>query len=169
LDLSYTIISGKAVPVLAKLNGLEDLNLNNTNLQSADFSQLAKLPKLKSINLRTTQINDNQIKVLTTCRSITTLDISNNSAITDSTVWALSDMANLESVNVANTSVTLSGLAKLSRLKRIIVSNRDLKGQSLLQMRKKLPQLELDAESQQALKRNNPNAEDMRLFAPTRY
>ncbi len=169
LDLSYSLISSKSMPVIGKLTGIEDLTLNSVDLSQSDFSYIGRLPKLAALYLRNAQVTDAMINALKPGKSLRVLDLANNGAITDASLPALALLPNLKTVNLSGTSVNVRSLTKLARINCVVVSRRDLKGASLAILRKSIPNLTLDIRGGQAGTGNSPGAEEMHLFAPTRF
>ncbi len=169
LDLSYSLISNKSIPVIGKLTGLEELTLNSVDLSNSDFSYIGRLPKLSSLYLRNSQVNDAMINALKPGKSLRLIDLGNNGAITDASLPSLALLPNLKTVNLSGTSVNVRSLTKLARINCVVVSRRDLKGASLAILRKSIPNLTLDIRGGQAGMGNSPGAEEMHLFAPTRF
>ena len=168
-DLSYSLVSNKSLPVIGKLTGLEELTLNSVDLSNAAFSHIGRLPKLSALYLRNSQVTDAMINDLKPGKSLSVIDLGNNSAITDASLPALAILPNLKTVNLSGTSVNVRSLTKLARIKCVVVSRRDLKGASLAILRKSIPNLTLDIRDGQAGMGNSPGAEELHLFAPTRY
>ena len=169
LDLSYSLISNKSVPVIGKLTGLEELILNNVDLAKSDFSYIGGLPKLSALYLRNSQVNDTMVNALKPAKSLSVLDLTNNTAITDASLPALALLPNLKTVSFSGTSVNVRSLIKLSRVTSVVVSRRELKGASLAVLCKTIPNLVLDIRDKQGGLGNSPGAEEMHLFAPTRF
>lgn len=169
LDLSYSLISNKSVPVIGKLTGLEELILNNVDLAKSDFSHLGGLPKLSALYLRNSQVSDAMVNALKPAKSLSVLDLTNNTAITDASLPALALLPNLKTVSFSGTSVNVRSLIKLSRVTSVVVSRRELKGASLAVLCKTIPNLVLDIRDKQGGLGNSPGAEEMHLFAPTRF
>ncbi|MFA7341180.1 MAG: hypothetical protein WC028_30640 [Candidatus Obscuribacterales bacterium] len=169
LDISYTLITGKSMPVIGRLTNLEDLTMNSVDLRQSDFSYIARLPKLSALYLRGAQVSDAMVMALKSSKSLENIDLSNNRAITDASLPALALLPNLKAVCLAGTSVNLQSLTKLARVKRVVLSDRDLKGASFEVLKKTLPNLALDNYGKKSSSESRPGAEEMHLFAPTRY
>lgn len=169
LDISYTLITGKSMPVIGRLTNLEDLTMNSVDLRQSDFSYIARLPKLSALYLRGAQVSDAMVIALKSSKSLENIDLSNNRAITDAALPALALLPNLKAVCLAGTSVNLQSLSMLARVKRVVLSDRDLKGTSLAVLQKTLPNLVLDNYGKKSSSESSPGAEEMHLFAPTRY
>ena len=169
LDISYSLVTRKSMPVIGHLTNLEDLTMNSVDLRRSDFSYIARLPKLSVLCLRGAQVSDAMVIALKSSKSLENIDLSNNSAITDAALPALALLPNLKAVCLAGTSVNLPSLTKLSRVKRVVLSDRDLKGASLVALQKTLPNLSLDNYGKKSSSGSSPGAEEMHLFAPTRY
>jgi hypothetical protein len=169
LDLSFSLVTSKSIPVIGKLTSLESLTLNNVDLAKSDFSFIARLPKLTTLYLHNSRVSDAMVNALKSSKSLRFIDLSNNSGITDASLATLASLPALRSVNLAGTSVNCRSLTKLSRIGKIVVSSRDLKGANFAILRKSIPNLSLDIQGEQAGLGNSPGAEEMHLFAPTRF
>lgn len=169
LDASYSLITSKSMPVLGKLTSLEELTLNCVDLRHSDFSHLGRLPKLMVLYLRGTQLSDAMIAALKPSKSLLTLDLTNNTAVTDASLPAISALPCLKTVCLTGTSVNLRSLTKLARIANVVISGRELKGASLGEMRKVMPNLRLDNASKPSSAQASPGAEELHLFAPTRF
>jgi len=169
LDLSYSLITGKSITVISKLTSLEDLTLNNVDMSKSDFSSIARLPKLAALYLRNSQVSDSMVNSLAPARKLMALDLSNNSGITDASLPTLASLPALRALNLSGTSVNCRSLNKLSRVGRIIVASRDLKGAKLQDLRKSIPNLSLDMGERDVGNPSALGAEEMHLFAPTRF
>lgn len=169
LDISYTLVTSKSMPVIGRLTNLKDLTMNSVDLRQSDFSYIARLPKLSVLYLRGAQVSDAMVMALKSSKSLENIDLSNNRAITDAALPALAVMPNLKAVCLAGTSVNLQSLTKLARIKRVVLSSRDLKGTRLEDLQKTIPNLALDNYGKKSADGSRPGAEEMHLFAPTRY
>ena len=85
LDASDNLISDTTA--LGEVRSLEELNLNNN--QISVFSGLGKLTNLKTANLRNTGISDAALPELSTMISLQTLDLQDNTGLSDKEVCAL--------------------------------------------------------------------------------
>ena len=85
LDASDNLVSDTTP--LGEVKGLEDLNLNGNRISV--FSGLGKLVNLKIAALRNTGINDADLPELHTMRSLQTLDLQDNTGLSDKEVCAL--------------------------------------------------------------------------------
>lgn len=169
LDLGRSLITGKTVPVLGKLMSLEHLNLDCTDLANADLGPIARLPKLWGLGLHAAQIKDSQLVALKAAKGLTILDLSNNPGISDASLPTLTALEHLQYLDLSDSSIDLRLLKKLSRIKHIVVSERDLKGVSLQEMRRVVGNLALDAQVVESSKVIKPGKDELHLFAPTRY
>ncbi len=169
LDLSYSLITAKSIAVIGKLTSLEDLTLNNVDLSKSDFSSIGRLPKLVALYLRSSHVSDAMVNSLAPARKLVALDLSNNSAITDASLPTLASLPALRALNLSGTSVNCRSLKKLSRIAKVIVSSRELKGARLQDLRKNIPNLVLDNGGVQTGNPSSLGAEEMHLFAPTRF
>ncbi|MFA6210637.1 MAG: hypothetical protein WCT03_15055 [Candidatus Obscuribacterales bacterium] len=169
LDVSYSLITSKSMPVLAKLTSLEELTLNSVDLRHSDFSYLGRLPKLSVLYLKAAQVNDAMIASLKPSKSLISLDLTNNSAVTDASLPAIAALPSLKTVCLTGTSVNLRSLTKLARIANVVISRSELRGASLSEMQKTMPNLKLDNATKPSSAQSRPGAEEMHLFAPTRF
>ena len=169
LDMSYSLITANSMPVFGKLTSLEDITMNNVDLAHADLSYFGRLPKLNALYVRGSQITDSMLKQLKPCNSLEKLDLTNNLGISDASIATLAQLPKLKYLAVSGTSINLSNLTKLARVARIVATTRDLKGRTIQDWHKTIPNLTLDGESIAKANRPKPGAEELHLFAPTRY
>ena len=85
LDASDNLISDTTA--LGEVKSLEDLNLSGNRI--SEFSGLGKLTNLKTANLRNTGISDLALPELSTMNSLQTLDLQENTGLSDKAVCAL--------------------------------------------------------------------------------
>ena len=85
LDASDNLISDTTA--LGEVKSLEDLNLSGNRI--SEFSGLGKLTNLKTANLRSTGISDSALPELNTMKSLQTLDLQDNTGLSDKAVCAL--------------------------------------------------------------------------------
>ncbi len=118
LTLSYTAITGAGLDELAGLP-IENLDLGLTKVRGAEgLARLKKLPELKQVGLKGLLIGDADLKPLTECKSIQTLQLHDN-RITDAGLEELAKMKWLKHVTLNQAGgtnlVTRAGLEKLRK------------------------------------------------------
>jgi len=116
LNASHCEISGSSLPALAALPGLERLSLSFCPLQSKNLGAFAGFKKLKTVDLQVTDIDDAGIKSLCTCTSIEKLILEGNRKISDKSIPYLLELKHLKSLNLKGTTISISGVSKLSVL-----------------------------------------------------
>lgn len=98
-----------------KFEKLTTLTLHNTALSDDDVAHLRVLPALESLDLRATGISNQALHHLVCHRhTLTTLNISLNSRITDDARIILKAFPNLAALFLRGTSFTLTGVRTLA-------------------------------------------------------
>lgn len=88
---------------------LKVLSANNTKIY--DFSPLFYTKKLEKLNLSNANIDNRDLEIISQVSSITTLNLDNNSDITNINV--LYNLPNLETISLKNTGVSASDIKTL--------------------------------------------------------
>ncbi|MBP9094725.1 hypothetical protein KBI23_27140 [bacterium] len=168
LDLGHTFITGASLAVICKLTGLRELSLNSDNLGGANFAHFSRLPELVFLNLTGAEIDDAMVSKLSSCKNLRILILSRNSKVTNASLSTFASMGKLEILEIVDTSIDVRNLKLLSRLKCIVVSERDLKGSSVEQLKKIAPCLVVDGSTNSKTRSTKPGKEELYLFAPYR-
>ena len=116
LDLKRTLITGKSFAVFKNFSQLRILHLAYNKLNEASLSNLSFLPELRELDLSVTGIGDSALPSVAACSKLESLDLFRNQNITDAGLAAVKKLANLRSLNVADTRVTAHGLEQLKDL-----------------------------------------------------
>lgn len=119
IDMSGCMLADELLAQLVHFENLQSLNLNNTPLDSLEF--LPKLEQLTSLSLRHVQLKS--LSTLRHVESLQHLDLS-HSPLDSSVGTTLVFAGNLQSLNLANTSVDrflLDDLAELPQLRKLDV------------------------------------------------
>ena len=112
-------MSGYGLSALVPLIHLRELDLSSSGLTDASATILADFPNLKSLSVDFTRIGDNGARaVFNGCILITYLGLQ-ETCVTDECFDNIRGDSLIDTIDVMNTSVTCSGLAKLHVLKRL--------------------------------------------------
>lgn len=162
------LITGKSMPVIAQLKSLDTLDLGSLSLGNVDLSPLCSLPNLTSLLINEAGLTDKNIAQLKGCPKLQCLQIMKNPGLTDACVRELASYKSLCIVLMSGTSITPSALTKMPKIAHVQVDSGLCKGLSLADVRKKYPNIVLDF-TREVEKNAKPSADEMMLFAPTRY
>lgn len=166
LSLHSTMVDAKAVPFIATLKSLGQLDMSELPLAGADFSPLAKLPKLKIFLANRANIGDSELKTLVGCKVVSSLFLSMNGRITDASASTLASMPSVNYVDLVGTSVTAAAVPRLKHIGMILLDESTFPGQSAAQVHKRFPNVWVESRGG---KRRKPSEDELRMFAPTRY
>jgi Leucine-rich repeat (LRR) protein len=144
--LAADFLFGDMAAGISRLDGvsnLEELYLAGTTFDDEAAALLTRFPKLRQLRVSQSQLSDQGLEHLAKLKSLTVLDLSENSQIfdgglqhlssmrqltslnlwrvniTDSGVEHLAGLTNLESLNLDNTQISDSGLQHLSRMTKL--------------------------------------------------
>jgi len=116
IDLSNTYISKSAVPLVLRYPKLGIVSFSNVDMHGADFAKLANLPQLTSVALHNCCLDDADVKAISACVQVGSLDISKNPRITDASLVSIKNMKKLECLDIDSTSVKTDALPVLKVL-----------------------------------------------------
>lgn len=166
LSLHSTLADAKAVPFIATLKSLEQLDMSELSLAGADFAPLTKLPKLTIFAANRSSIGDSELKTLVGCKVVSSLFLSMNAKITDASASTLASMPSVHYVDLVGTSVTAAALPRLRHIGMVLLDESAFPGQSAAQVHKRFPNVWVESRGG---KRRKPSEDELRMFAPTRY
>jgi Leucine-rich repeat (LRR) protein len=100
---------------------LEILDLSESNSPVVDQAMpaIAKLTKLVNLNLWHTDVSDNAVALLAALPNLTSLNLDDNKRVTDASMDTVGKLTKLEYLHIGSTNVTDAGLAKLHNLKQL--------------------------------------------------
>ncbi|CAN5334299.1 hypothetical protein BH11CYA1_BH11CYA1_13890 [soil metagenome] len=152
LNLDETLVTDKSIPTISGFSNLVALRLSSTDVTGTNFDALTKLQRLATLNIHgislkpgcllklkgvlvhlrdfdfsAVNLPHEDAAALTYGVILKSIDTRGNKGFDDSCIGYLAKMQSLKSLNVTDTKVTeksLPALAKLPRLKTIIVRGR---------------------------------------------
>ena len=122
LDLRATPCGTAAMEVyLSHMPELRLLDLSESNSPNVDEAMpaIAKLSHLENLNLWHTQVTDPAVALLASLPNLKSLNLDDNKKVTDASMDTVGKLVNLEYLHIGSTSVTDVGLAKLHNLKKL--------------------------------------------------
>lgn len=148
LNLDSTLITDKAIATIARFHKLVDLRLSCTDIKGEQFALISSLPlislnvancdlnqgvvpklsglekTLLSLNLGKSNLHPEDMTFIEKCTNLNSLDIVGNKYIDDSCTKAICKLKKLENLGISDTLITeksLAELAKLPKLKRLVI------------------------------------------------
>jgi serine/threonine protein kinase len=107
-------ITDRGVAHLAKLAGLELVNLNETAVGDEACKILAALPALADLSMSQTQVGDGGLETLATLKTLKRLDLQHCVRITDKALESLAKLESLKDLNIKdNSEISESAVRKL--------------------------------------------------------
>jgi len=126
---------------------LKQINCVYTNLNDAGLQIIAKINSLENLNLQGTPITNTGISYLTSLENLKFLRLKECELIDDQCLLDLNKIKNLEELEIQETQITARGLSYLSNenLKLIVleISNNNFEQTNLLEFSKQLPNCEI--------------------------
>ena len=115
LDLSECAqLFDDAMPPLAELKNLKELNLWRLNISDAGIEPLQGLTAMESLNLDNTRLSDEGTRFLSDMKMLTFLHLG-STQITDDGLAPLKGLTKLKDLKVTRTAVTKDGVAELAK------------------------------------------------------
>ncbi len=114
LDLEGTAVDDVGISFLADLTALHSLSLATTSAGDKGMIFLAGLPNLEHLDLRDTSVTDKGIESLAALRRLRSFHAPR--AITDVALGRISEIATLEELDLSYTGITDRGLRRLKNL-----------------------------------------------------
>ena len=90
---------------------LEVLQLDGLSIDAETLLAIAALPKLAELSLKNCSIEDHAIAPLVNCKLLRVLDISENPALSDSSIYTLGALPELRTINVSGSKFTGVGFS----------------------------------------------------------
>lgn len=122
LDLRATPCGTAAMETyLSHMPQLQLLDLSESNSPNVNEAMpaIAKLTNLENLNLWHTQVTDDAVALLAALPNLKSLNLDDNKRVTDASMDTVGKLTNLEYLHIGSTSVTDAGLAKLHNLKKL--------------------------------------------------
>lgn len=166
LFVNDTLLTAKSLPLIIQIKGLEVLDLGGLNVGKMDLTPVSTLPNLTALLMNNARVTDKNIAQLRGCQKLRCLEIKQNPEVTDASADELASHKSLLMVHMSSTGITTTTLKKLSAVPCLDVDSRLCKGLNEKELRKRYPNVRLDFSHD---KNMNPSADELKLFAPTRY
>ena len=114
LSLSLEHATADLMPLVARLHGVESLDLSNSEIGDVDLLRLGQLHRLDTLHLENTRITDDGLRALGSLPQLYSLDISSTD-VTDACLEHLQQYPNLESIWIRNTGITEAGTERFRK------------------------------------------------------
>ena len=114
IKLQGSTLDSDTVASLARINSLEDLVLDESNVSDSDLQTLAQLTRLKRLSLVRTAVTNLGLDHLAQLPRLATLILDSSYRVTDEGLDTLARFASLEELSLLDTTVTLPALITLS-------------------------------------------------------
>ncbi len=120
LDVSFTDVDDRVFTQPALTEGqrpwdIQRLNLENTRISDAALPVLARMPRLEELDLSHCQVSDQGVASLAGQRSLKILWLTGNRGVTDAALKSLASLPRLQQVELSGTSVSEAGWQALLR------------------------------------------------------
>jgi len=133
LNLRGTRISDGTLALVAKLPGIEALDIANTQITDNGLDHLITLTNLKELSLGRSRLSENALEVLRMLPTLTYLDLSGARAappdmgrrrgsvgtLNEETLRALAELKELRTLKLGYSEITVAGLGTLSTLDKV--------------------------------------------------
>jgi cellulose synthase/poly-beta-1,6-N-acetylglucosamine synthase-like glycosyltransferase/Leucine-rich repeat (LRR) protein len=143
LQLEGTNVTSGVLQHLDNLKQLKILSLAGTQVTDTGFASIGKLTSLESLNLKRTRIHGQGLSHLESLTKLKALDLG-DTQLDDSDLSQFGKLTQLESLSLENTPITGAGFGQLKGLDKLIALNlnRTRVGDSALRQFGKLPRLQ---------------------------
>lgn len=116
VTLSSTQVTGATLADLAPLKNLRRLELGHNILKKEYLSELLKLKQVQKIGLQGCRINDKDLETIGKLDNLETLQLLENTQITDLGLKKLAGLKRLGVLEVTHAQITINGLKALKHL-----------------------------------------------------
>jgi len=119
LDLGgYYFVNNELKEICERYKEIKSLNLQSSNVNNADLSNVSTLINLESLNISRTKFTDKGIRNLLPLLKLKSLDLS-FTEITDRGIDELIALNGLTKINLAKTRITDDGITALKNLRKL--------------------------------------------------
>ena len=125
---------------IGKFPNVTVLDISETSIKDAAMVEIGKLPKLEDLNLWHTRVTDQGVGALVDCK-LKKLNLDDTN-VGDGAIESVAKISSLEFLHLGKTAVTdegIQGLAKLTHLKDLILTNTGLSKKGVAELQAKLP------------------------------
>lgn len=116
LDLAGTSITGRGFAHLSRIDSLTHLDLHGSDVNDEGMEYITDLSHLESLNLGNTRISDKGLECLKDQEHLTVLRIDRCTGVTDAGLSHLTEIAELQELDLSSTPITDHGLRHISQL-----------------------------------------------------
>jgi Leucine-rich repeat (LRR) protein len=127
--LKFTFCGGieiQEVQKLLRLKNLRQLNLSSSRLLDKHLEYIGKINSVELLDLDSTEITNQGLSFLQSLKKLKQLRLKDNPQLTDMCIEYLSNLESLELLHIESTSITINGLRRLLhqvKLKSIILGS----------------------------------------------
>ncbi len=155
IDLSFSSITDSLLLTVGAFPEVSELDLTGTEIHDSAIAGLLSLPKLRSLKLKGTKITDEGLRSLAGASELILLDAS-NTEITDEGLAGADRWEKLRYLSLNNTKITDAGLIHLQTLKELkglSVINTGVTENGVRQLKNKVPNCLIVAQTARELSR----------------
>jgi tetratricopeptide (TPR) repeat protein len=155
IDLSFSSITDPLLQTIGIFPEVRELDLTGTDIHDASMAGLLSLPKLRALKLKGTKITDEGLRSLAGASELILLDAS-NTEITDDGLAGADRWEKLRYLSLNNTQITDAGLVHLQTLKELkglSVINTGVTEDGVRQLKEKVPNCLIVAQTGRELSR----------------
>lgn len=155
IDLSFSSISDPLLQTVGIFPEVRELDLTGTEIHDASMAGLLGLTKLRALKLKGTKITDEGLRSLASASELILLDASNTD-ITDDGLAGADRWEKLRYLSLNNTQITDAGLVHLQTLKELkglSVINTGVTEDGVRQLKEKVPNCLIVAQTGRELSR----------------
>ena len=155
IDLSFSTITDPLLQTVGVFPEVRELDLTGTEIHDSSMAGLLNLPKLRALKLKGTKITDEGLRSLAGASELILLDAS-NTEITDDGLAGADRWEKLRYLSLNNTKITDAGLIHLQTLKELkglSVINTGVTEDGVRQLKEKVPNCLIVAQTGRELSR----------------
>ena len=169
IDLSFSNITDSLLLTVGTFPEVSELDLTGTEIHDSSMAGLLNLPRLRALKLKGTKITDEGLRALAGASELILLDAS-NTEITDDGLAVADRWEKLRYLSLNNTQITDAGLIHLQTLKELkglSVINTGVTEDGVRQLKEKVPNCLIVAQTGRELSRVRTFDKMPRLSEPT--
>ena len=155
IDLSFSSITDPLLQTIGIFPEVRELDLTGTEIHDSSMAGLLSLPKLRALKLKGTKITDEGLRSLAGASELILLDASNTD-VTDDGLAGADRWEKLRYLSLNNTQITDAGLIHLQTLKELkglSVINTGVTEDGVRQLKEKVPNCLIVAQTGRELSR----------------
>lgn len=155
IDLSFSSVTDPLLQTIGIFSELRELDLTGTEIHDASIAGLVGLPNLRALKIKGTNITDEGLRSLAGAAELILLDAS-NTEVTDDGLAGADRWEKLRYLSLNNTKITDAGLIHLQTLKELkglSVINTGVTEDGVRQLKEKVPNCLIVAQTGRELSR----------------